>query len=249
MRPNMSRRAERGKPLSSPRQPRLTLARSPRYGPPVSPPCRCLVLDHDDTVVDSSPVIHYAAHVESLRAAPGMAPVDLDGWFLRTSTPASGATGGAGAERRRDDDRVRDLAALRGVDRSALLPGHPSRPCTTSAPRGTIVVVSHSESGVIRSALRKGKRRRGDPTRCTAGIRARASQARPCRSTTCVAPASTRTVLVLDDLKPGVWRAPRALPPHRRWAHRLARRALHARTLRRLLRVRRRLPRVPPAGG
>ena len=92
MRPNMSRRAERGKPLSSPRQPRLTLARSPRYGPPVSPPCRCLVLDHDDTVVDSSPVIHYAAHVESLRAAPGMAPVDLDGWFLRTSTPASGAT-------------------------------------------------------------------------------------------------------------------------------------------------------------
>ena len=48
----------------------------------------CLVLDHDDTAVDSTSVIHHPAHVEVMRQLrPDVTPVDLDNWFRKNFEP------------------------------------------------------------------------------------------------------------------------------------------------------------------
>lgn len=48
----------------------------------------CLILDHDDTAVDSTAAVHYPAHVEAMRVLrPGLAPVSLQGWFLKNFDP------------------------------------------------------------------------------------------------------------------------------------------------------------------
>ena len=44
---------------------------------------RCILVDHDDTAVDSTTAIHYPAHVESLRVLrPGRTPPTSDEWIL-----------------------------------------------------------------------------------------------------------------------------------------------------------------------
>ena len=49
---------------------------------------RCLILDHDDTAVDSTAVIHYPAHVEVMRRIrPDIEPVSLEDWFRKNFDP------------------------------------------------------------------------------------------------------------------------------------------------------------------
>jgi HAD superfamily hydrolase (TIGR01509 family) len=49
---------------------------------------RCLVIDHDDTAVDSTATIHYPAHRECMaRLRPGVEPVSLEQWFLKNFDP------------------------------------------------------------------------------------------------------------------------------------------------------------------
>lgn len=49
---------------------------------------KCLILDHDDTSVQSTPNIHYPAHLEVMRQIrPGLEPTSLDGWFLKNFNP------------------------------------------------------------------------------------------------------------------------------------------------------------------
>jgi len=44
---------------------------------------RCILIDHDDTAVDSTAAIHYPAHLEALRVLrPGRTPPSLDQWLL-----------------------------------------------------------------------------------------------------------------------------------------------------------------------
>ena len=48
----------------------------------------CLVVDHDDTSVMSTPILHYPAHVEALRRLrPGLEPISLEGWLSRNFDP------------------------------------------------------------------------------------------------------------------------------------------------------------------
>jgi len=50
--------------------------------------CKCLILDHDDTAVDSTASIHYPAYLEIMRRLrPDMEPESLEGWFLKNYTP------------------------------------------------------------------------------------------------------------------------------------------------------------------
>jgi beta-phosphoglucomutase-like phosphatase (HAD superfamily) len=45
---------------------------------------RCILIDHDDTAVDSTSVIHYPAHIEALRVIrPGRTPPTMEQWLLR----------------------------------------------------------------------------------------------------------------------------------------------------------------------
>lgn len=49
---------------------------------------KCLILDHDDTAVDSTASIHYPAHLEIMRELrPGHQPISLDDWFLKNYSP------------------------------------------------------------------------------------------------------------------------------------------------------------------
>ena len=49
---------------------------------------KCVILDHDDTAVDSTASIHYQAHVEVMRILrPDQEPISLDGWFLKNFDP------------------------------------------------------------------------------------------------------------------------------------------------------------------
>ncbi len=48
----------------------------------------CLVVDHDDTSVMSTPILHYPAHVEALRLLrPGLEPIGLEGWLSKNFDP------------------------------------------------------------------------------------------------------------------------------------------------------------------
>ncbi len=45
---------------------------------------RCILIDHDDTAVDSTSVVHYPAHLEALRVLrPGRTPPSREQWLLR----------------------------------------------------------------------------------------------------------------------------------------------------------------------
>ena len=49
---------------------------------------RCLILDHDDTAVNSTAMIHHPSHLESMRVLrPQAPPIDLQGWFLKNFDP------------------------------------------------------------------------------------------------------------------------------------------------------------------
>jgi len=49
---------------------------------------KCLILDHDDTAVDSTASIHYPAHVEIMRQIrPETKPINLEGWFKKNFHP------------------------------------------------------------------------------------------------------------------------------------------------------------------
>lgn len=51
-------------------------------------PFRCLLLDHDDTVVATTATIHHPAHVESVsKLRPDLKPVTLEGWFEVNHAP------------------------------------------------------------------------------------------------------------------------------------------------------------------
>jgi phosphoglycolate phosphatase/pyrophosphatase PpaX len=47
-------------------------------------PYRCILIDHDDTAVDSTSIVHYPAHIEALRLLrPERALPTVDQWLLR----------------------------------------------------------------------------------------------------------------------------------------------------------------------
>lgn len=49
---------------------------------------KCLILDHDDTAVESTASIHYPAHLEIMQLLrPKHPPVSLEGWFQKNYTP------------------------------------------------------------------------------------------------------------------------------------------------------------------
>ncbi len=49
---------------------------------------RCLVLDHDDTAVDSTAAVHFPAHLEMMRLLrPDKEPISLETWFLKNFNP------------------------------------------------------------------------------------------------------------------------------------------------------------------
>ena len=114
---------------------------------------RCIVLDHDDTSVQSTATIHHPAHREVMRTIrPDQEPVDLDTWFLKNFDP--GIMGYLSGELGFTEDELRlEYEIWRRHTTATDPPFFPGfLPLVAEYRRrgGIVAVVSHSEEDIIR---------------------------------------------------------------------------------------------------
>ncbi len=118
---------------------------------------RCLVVDHDDTSVMSTPEIHYPAHVEALRRLrPGLDPIGLSGWLSKNFHPGlmeylAGELGMSESELRENYRVWREYTSTRIPD---FFPGLLGIYAEFKALGGILVVISHSEVEMIKRDYR-----------------------------------------------------------------------------------------------
>jgi phosphoglycolate phosphatase/pyrophosphatase PpaX len=113
---------------------------------------RALILDHDDTAVDSTATVHYPAHLRSMALLrPGQPTVSLETWFLKNFHP--GIMGFLQGELGMD---ARELAVEEEVWREGMATGTPhfypgflDALARFQARGGQVAVVSHSDQEVI----------------------------------------------------------------------------------------------------
>jgi beta-phosphoglucomutase-like phosphatase (HAD superfamily) len=171
----------------------------------------CLVADHDDTTVMSTPGIHYPAHVEAMRRLrPGREPISLEGFLRKNFDPGliPFLTEEIGFDRG-------EIEASYGIWREftqsrvpEFFPGILGLYADYKASGGLLVVVSHSEVEMIerdyRAAGAEGEAAMPslifgwdvDPER-------RKPHPFPLLETMGRFGLRKEEILVLDDLKPG----------------------------------------------
>jgi beta-phosphoglucomutase-like phosphatase (HAD superfamily) len=113
---------------------------------------RCLVTDHDDTSVMSTPSLHYPAHVEALRRLrPGREPIGLSGWLSRNFDP--GIMDYLRIELGMSDAELREhflvWQEFTGSKVPEFFPGLLAIFAEQKRRGGLLVVVSHSEAPMI----------------------------------------------------------------------------------------------------
>ena len=113
---------------------------------------KCLILDHDDTAVDSTAFIHYPAHVEVMRLLrPDQKPISLEGWFLKNFEP--GIMEYLTKELRFDENEIeKEYEVWRDFTTSRTPHFYPEFIDALVAYRkcgGIVAVVSHSEKTLI----------------------------------------------------------------------------------------------------
>jgi phosphoglycolate phosphatase-like HAD superfamily hydrolase len=181
----------------------------------MTPRYRCLAIDHDDTSVMSTPLMHYPAHVEALRLIrPGREPIGLDGWLEKNFDPGlmgylRGELGLTDEELKVADKVWREFTA-RTIP--GFFPGLLPILAEFKGRGGLLAVISHSDARTIerdyRAAAAAGAAAsRGampdlvfgwddDPGR-------RKPHPYPLLETMRILGLGPGEVLVLDDLKPG----------------------------------------------
>ncbi len=113
---------------------------------------RCLILDHDDTAVDSTREIHYPAHIEMMkRLRPGQAPISLEGWFRKNFDPGimgylAGELGLSDAELQEEFEIWQNYTSTRVPH---FFPGFLELLRDFREADGRIAVASHSERHII----------------------------------------------------------------------------------------------------
>ena len=109
---------------------------------------RLLLIDHDDTAVDSTAVVHYPAHLEALRVLrPGLPQPTIEQWWLANFDPGImehlvHALGMNEAELAREFEIWRSFTASR---MPPFFPGFRELLCAFRDRGGRVAVVSHSE--------------------------------------------------------------------------------------------------------
>ena len=171
----------------------------------------CLIIDHDDTAVDSTRRVHYPAHVRSMEVLrPGLAPIDLDTWFAKNCDP--GIMGFLVEELRLTPEELaveneiwREFTAR---ETPRFYPGFLAALADYKAHGGRVAVVSHSESRVIRAHYRAADGSHGVMPDLVFGWELGADKRKPSPypvlETIRRLGLEPRDVLVVDDLKPGV---------------------------------------------
>ncbi|HUX14143.1 MAG TPA: HAD family phosphatase [Spirochaetia bacterium] len=113
---------------------------------------RCLIIDHDDTAVDSTAEIHYPAHVEMMqKLRPGLPPVTLDQWFEKNFDPGvmSFLEDELGLSREELAEEFEIWRAYTSVRIPHFYPGMLDLLRWFRDQGGKIAVVSHSEKDLI----------------------------------------------------------------------------------------------------
>lgn len=124
---------------------------------------RCLILDHDDTAVDSTREIHYPAHVEVMqRLRPDRDPVSLEEWYRKNFDP--GIMGYLVDELAMTPEELEsEFTIWRNYTSTRVphfYPGFLELLSEFRASGGRIAVVSHSEREIIeRDYLTRSTRR------------------------------------------------------------------------------------------
>jgi phosphoglycolate phosphatase-like HAD superfamily hydrolase len=172
---------------------------------------RCLVVDHDDTSVMSTPGIHYPAHVEALRRLrPGREPIGLEGWLAKNFEP--GLIGYLRGELGFDDGELAEAYAVwrsyTGAAVPDFFPGLLEIYAEFKAGGGRLAVVSHSEAEMIerdyRAAGKLGEAAMPDLVfGWTDEPALRKPAPYPLQEILRRLGLAPRDLLVLDDLKPG----------------------------------------------
>lgn len=172
-------------------------------------PYQCILVDHDDTAVDSTSAVHYPAHLDALaQLRPGREPPTREQWLLWNFHGIMDYLEGELALTA--EELVRELEIWRSWTSRHVPPFFPGFLELLADYRrrgGRIVVISHSEAGVIEGHYRaatdpplvpdlifgwspEAERRKPSPWPVREALRALGC------------PASR--ALVVDDLKPGV---------------------------------------------
>jgi beta-phosphoglucomutase-like phosphatase (HAD superfamily) len=172
---------------------------------------RCLVVDHDDTSVMSTPSIHYPAHVEAMRRLrPGTEPVSLEAFLEKNFDPGfyPFITRELGLSR---EEVAASYAIWRehtGAAVPPFFPGLLELYAAHKAAGGLLVVVSHSEVPMIERDYRvAGAEAMGAMPDLVFGWdddeARRKPHPYPLLEAMCLLGLPASELLVVDDLKPG----------------------------------------------
>jgi phosphoglycolate phosphatase/pyrophosphatase PpaX len=172
---------------------------------------RCLVIDHDDTAVDSTASVHYPAHVRGMELLrPGQPVVDLDTWFCRNFEPGimaflTGEIGFTPEEMEIEYGIWREYTTTRIPH---FFPGFLETLAAFKARGGHVVVASHSETDNILAHYRAAGNGSGLLPDLVFGWELPHDQRKPAPypvlETMRRFALAPHEVLVVDDLKPGI---------------------------------------------
>ena len=119
---------------------------------------KCLILDHDDTAVDSTASIHHPAHQEIMRRIrPGSTPINLEGWFKKNFHPGI-MEYLVGELKFTDSELEKELLIWRDYTHSHMprfYPGFIDMLQEYKSRGGIVTVVSHSEVEIIEKHYRE----------------------------------------------------------------------------------------------
>lgn len=120
---------------------------------------KCLILDHDDTVVDSSATVHFPAHLEVMKKLrPNYPIIDLNTWFEKNFDPGiiTFLTEEIGLNKEEMDEEYRIWQEFNESRNPPFYPGFPELMRDYIREGGIIAVVSHSTGLHIRRHYEKG---------------------------------------------------------------------------------------------
>lgn len=178
---------------------------------------QCILIDHDDTTVDSTPVIHHVAHQEQMRrlGRSGQA-VSLEDWFRINYHPGL-STFLTETLRLSPEEEAICYEIWREYTTTMVPPFFPGiLPLLYrfKLAGGKIVVVSHSEEDIIRSHYEQQDEIPGFLPDLIIGWTGDRSKNKPSpwpvQTTLSRFSLNPRQLLVIDDLKPGILMAQKA---------------------------------------
>lgn len=170
----------------------------------------CLILDHDDTVFDSTSLIHYPAYLAMMKELrPNIVPLSIEGWFARNFHP--------GIEKylrselqMTDDEMAEEYRIWRSFSTASVphfYPGMKELLYDFKAAGGKLSVVSHSEKDVIEMNYREASGATVAPDLVFGWELDREKRKpNPWPVLETLREVNTRpsSVLIVDDLQPGV---------------------------------------------